>query len=379
LPVLTQRLEASCFAPQTMAFAAEAGDLLALREAMRAALERAEIGPLRALWQASSGAYKSAHENAKLRVPRETVARACDALEATWNGPESKDLNGLDGIDVRGALARVRAACGESLAVHPERWFSFERAAAHILQRGAGASGLHVWMSANALAELLDGPPPANALGPWGELSWVRAVRFFLEDSDEEVRAEDIRNITRDEARFPDPETGEPARMPVLFACDEAARRCALVDILEALVGPYVPSEGPGPFLGPPAASLPLVDPAWDLLPLFRAVGSCFDFSRGARLLVGDALDEALREVSSAAPDRAWWGDFALELHDELYRRPREGTLWKHWDDALPEWPLYRDRFLRLLRGARASGRGVLLVPGAFDDQGPGGPPPLMK
>jgi len=154
---------------------------------------------------------------------------------------------------------------------------------------------------------------------------------------------------------------------------------------LEMLVGPYMPSRGPGPFLLPPTCAEPLVDAAEDDLGFWFVHGSTLDDAIAELDGFSEAI-EKMRERAKGIPLswKAW-----LRVQAERGRCGRaqyEALLkeagfaewgsalppcWKAWHEVQSEWwPRCRERYERLLNDARAGGDAVVFTMSFPDDQG---------
>jgi hypothetical protein len=139
---------------------------------------------------------------------------------------------------------------------------------------------------------------------------------------------------------------------------EERLRHPSFVELLEAIVGPYESSRGPGPFLPMPAAARPLV----------------FDEPPDAHFLAdASSLRAAIDEVRAArAPVKPWDDD------EELYEWSPTAPPWNvPWSTLALRWEPFRDRFVALLNEALETDRAVLFVSAEVGDLGPGGTVPV--
>lgn len=180
--------------------------------------------------------------------------------------------------------------------------------------------------AAEALTLLTEPPQPAGIPHEPIDISWVRRVSL---DGDTVPNAaalgfdvDDDWTITIDDA------------------LQRVASQLGLFDVLEACVGAYVDSVGPGPFLERPAEARPLVDTAWKALPLFRTMPLL-----DAWILDGAALDSTLRMLETATPNVSSvleeWPRLKLRFRKALERARRDdgALLLLANDESHPFWP----------------------------------------
>lgn len=353
--MLLERFDVAVYGPQTMAFPAPREGVEALTAALAALYEIGDATPYRRLWDDLVPRHLAKASEARWIAPSKTLERFCEQARATLpRGVLEVAEPALD-------ATRTWLGTRESFRTHPESWFLLEHLQSYLEQEWT-----RMHPSLDALPDLLvrirDERPPEGWLAsapPLEDLGWLRVYREVMDDG----------ALRDDPAASVIPEWIEE---PV-DALDEVHRRSNLALVLAALVGPYVTSRGPGPFMGPLACSRRLEDPSWHWL---RATGTIADEGRvgDARVLDGSVLEDALRETERATPSRAWWGpdgEITREIFDETYgtgaRSPRLS-----WEAVQSEWPRCQARFLTLLGDARAKGEAVLLVPATISSQGPG-------
>jgi hypothetical protein len=356
--MLLDRFDVAAYAPQTMAFPVAREPLERLRAALRAVFVADDPAPYQRLWDELVPGHLAKKAEARWVVPSPAVERFCVLAE---------ELLPRDVLETAGpALVETRAWLAGRTAVrtHPENWFLVEQIRSYLESEYSRAHPIMHRLAdvldrvrGDRLPELYDETPPPVV----EDVSWLGAYRARLEGRDVPDR--------RGASEVPEwLEEQEPHEV-----LDEVHRRLSTAVLLEALVGPYRMSRGPGPFMGPPASARPLEDSAWHGLieeGSFEQMGRV----RDARVLEGTALNEAIRETEHAPPSRAWWfpdGDMLREEFDELYGDD-EGRPWLSWEAVQSEWPRCRARFLALLEQARASGEAVLLVQAEVCSQGPG-------
>jgi hypothetical protein len=157
------------------------------------------------------------------------------------------------------------------------------------------------------------------------------------------------------DALLPSPAQGgfEPDwEVSVQEAALKALSQLAIGDVLDVLVGEFLPSHGPGPFLALPEHGARLLDAGSARLPLFTIDGLELP---DVRLLEGATLAAEQARVQSATPGLGWQrerlGDVELD----------EAAVIDAW------WPRLKERYLGLLEHAAANDRSVLLLEGGFD------------
>jgi hypothetical protein len=134
---------------------------------------------------------------------------------------------------------------------------------------------------------------------------------------------------------------------------------CGVVGIdwfVDMLVGPHVPSSGPGPYLEVPGRASLLVDRRWEMLPLFRSGARTIDYLDIAGRLSGHWFALAGEDLARTAGDVS---SAPLRLRHEITDEPIP-ALWTSSIDAASAEP-FRLRFIELLSHAHAAGDAVLL------------------
>lgn len=303
--MLLERFDVAAYGPQTMAFLVSRERIAELGAALRALFEAEDLGPYRKLWDAI--------------VPEHLAKKAA----ARWVVPTSvvRDFCAL-----AGAPASLRNEDENELRVHPENLFLLEHYRSYL---EVEETREHPALDSipDLLARLKDDALPDG---------WLETPVPTIDEAS-------VLEALRDELD------------PMFDPREELRRRLNVDVLLEALVGPYVMSRGPGPFMDAPAVSEPLE-------------------ATGARVLAGAAVTEAIAETERATPSRAWWfpdGEMAREIFDERYGGGRHAQ-WMSWDAVQSEWPRCRARFIALLEEARAKDEAVLLVPATISSQGHG-------
>jgi hypothetical protein len=365
--MLHHRLDVAVYGPQTMAFVVDASAMERYCAALRRAVGDGEATELHALWREHAPRYFEARSRTRWRVPAPTLRALLDLGER----------HATDGSAERASITRARDWLGtrDHVDAAPDTWFVLEAA------RGRLVSDLLVPLWLHILAGELDalraGIPrlEERPTGPRGDIAWAREIRQATDPRDGSVRAlADLPDWSV--AAIVDP----PATLPAWVDSPRTAEAHAFeqlagADVLEVLVGPYRRSVGPGPFLPPPRAGVPIDDVHAPRLPLFaerhgeHGVMPIID----GRLLVGDAIDAALDEAHATEPGTGWWTAWDRERHLEL------GTTASGWRDlasVAADWPRVRDRYVAALRDARRTGHAVVVVPARLDDQGPVAGPP---
>lgn len=402
--------------PQTLAFRVSARRLAVLREGLRAAYERADGEALREAWRAHYPAYDERRRRLGWRVSAATIRGLLGELRTALDKVrrESAELHLIEdylenlGRQLRRWEPLVDAAAYMDLA--PGSFLGFATRARYQIRTflAGGPAPLSIyWDSYGHDLETLLAPaagPKAVECGegitaepapPVGMIERTRDVQFFAVDFDYETRervrlgerrGSDLTNLMWDEAVLAD-----GTEVVVAMARDDATVAIRLEPQIELLVGPWVRSRGPGPFAAQPAGVRFLVDPAWDLLELYRA-GAATNLAWRPPpwwFIEPTQIGEAISELSTVDPDRTgplgssggrghegdlndndndldrdtydgWYDDWGVE---------RAG--WLSWDEAKEVWwPRCRERARALLEEAAAAGDAVVFTRYWPEDQG---------
>lgn len=286
-------------------------DLAALRAGLTELHRSGDGRGLEALWVKLRNAYDVARARRRWRVPGETIAAAFEVARYAWGrlDAEATSTSSLFGTPERGEIDWRLQRGAEIASAHdvcPARWFDVELRLTLAQRAHEGLAPVHTPMLVRALLDLFEPPVALQFQGPVGDQGWLRGLRFAPEDDDREVAAEDLPNPTRDRVfGANNARLGTP--YGVVERLDGAVGLAWLVD---ALVGPWTPSEGPGPCVDLRGAPLLDVDVA-TVLPVFRA-GIRVDPDRAPHVLhapwevlVGDDLRDAIDRVRAATPVKA--------------------------------------------------------------------------
>lgn len=334
-----------------MAFAVGRDRFTPLRDSLRAVVEAGDVEPMRWMWNQHRARTMHERNNVRFRVESSHLLALCsEGLEA------AHALNIV--ADVSPVLTWLKNREVADLA--PPSWLALAAgweigSQAEALLREGGERGRFIATSrVQTLTEALAGLPSPIAMadaprGPQSELGWLRSLKFREASSDRwSARVTDPATdivLVPDEANFYD---HEPTPSSLL---DAVRDRLALGDMLEATTGPFMLSEGPGPFLPTPPMAEPVEAPTWKRLPLFDVSHWNWPLL-DVHVLYGAKLEHAAAWALDVAPERAWHDRFNVEPIDESL-----------WQDAISEyWPRCRDRFVGLLRGARRQEQVVLLL-----------------
>ena len=256
-----------------MAFAVNRKELDELRAALRHVIEEAETERMRAVFDRYTPRFKRDLGRLRFRVRRATLEDFCaiaqraaalldlevdlSELEHWLQGREALDLKPNHWLNLGGSVAG--APTKELLNLNESKGVRL------VLK-----NRVHVLLS--LLRELRDpdtkDEEPLSSPRPeaW-DVSWVKDLRFGSHQ-DAPSRTTIVDPI-EDVLLAPSGLTlgsGDTAPYDLLNRVRDAIRP---LDILQALIGPFVMSEGPGPFLPMPEMAVPLEDPSWDKLPLF--------------------------------------------------------------------------------------------------------------
>lgn len=353
--MLDLRFDIPCYAPQIAAFPVDPADLAALRDAL-ADVHRGDARAVEHFVDARHDEFARATRAARWRVPRSTVERLVAVVDDHCAALPERRAE----LAAAAAQLRARAPAGPVLDVPAARWHWLETAFGPVRFMPEGWGSIFV----DALAELLTEPRLPAKPAPVGSLGYVAEARVFRAGTDEPIAAEDADPFA-DDVRFT--LDGERVDLAPLTFVDRVRQAIGGRTLLEMLVGPFVPSRGPGPFLPCPAAAVPLIDPA-SAPPLFRA-HPLFP----AHVLAGDeALRAARAEIAAAiAPIKPW-------AEGELHEHSPTDPPWDvPWSALVPRWDKWRARFEGLLDEARVRRQAVLLVDVEIGDMGPGSRMPV--
>lgn len=342
-----------------MAFAVDTPSFTRLRAGLREVLERGLTRTLRSLWPDIVPAHDREWKRVRWRLPSDLLLRWCRAVGAA-GGRETEE-----------ALAEVTAWLHQrpSAVMKPDLWLGLchcsveelrPRVEAGSLKNGDTLPDLLVQVAVSQLRELMDESPPEEDASspecPIQDVAWVAGLRFKTGEAGR-MRAH-VEGPTTDAVVIPDGVSFDTVRPE--SPCDVLAAvrdRVHLWHLLMALVGPYIRSRGPGPFLAPEALGHPIEDPTWCVLPLFEVgrPGAAqhwrWPLLRAWYIPPGEA-DAVRRRVETARPSRAWHQRFnAAKVEPERWR-----TL------VQTRWPHLRERFTDLLAEATHAGRTVVLV-----------------
>ena len=367
--------------PQWLAWSVDAAALARLRTGMRRVVERGEVRVLDALWDDLVGAFRRDARGARWRVPVATLADLAALLR------EARSLDEVDAPELDGCIAMLRGLVGDHarVDVNPKVWLSvpvlwasldrYFRNDGHDDATRVDALRFMACMQLRGVGELhaLSSPLDLDD-GTWSwldpvhgqGLDWVRGVRF--REGGRELDADEVQNFMTAEAFSSE---ALPADTPHSLRI-VVHNRARVGDILRLMVGPFMRTQGPGPFVPMLEVAQPLEDPEWERLPLFRIPGAGGLSWRhpDAAFLEGDALLAAADEVLAWCPPFRWWKD---EEDRSIYsHRGHQSRGWQTLEGCEEYWPASRDRFVALCRRAHSAGRAVLLHRELPGDQGPG-------
>jgi hypothetical protein len=337
--VLLSRFDLPCYAPQTMAFLVRRDDVAELRRALDGLFVRGEGRALAALWDRLRTSLEHERRTRRWRFPRATLERLCvDALALCAGHPEAI-------AKLTQAVARNHdvAPHGSHLIVPARRWRDLE------IRFGPMRFIPESWSTffADALDSLFT-LPEEDPTRPLVDLSYVATAARENEH--------DVRCVI-------DGETIVTSRWQF---SEQVRTHTAFTELLEAMVGPFESSRGPGPFLPMPGAARPIIDP--------RTILPVFDYPPEAHVLDDrPSLSAALDEVRAARAPVKPWDDDA-----ELFEWSPTAPPWNApWSTLAPRWEPYRDRFIDLLNAALETERAVLFASAEVGDLGPGGSVPV--
>lgn len=335
------------YGPTTVAYAISRVHLDQLRGALGEAVTAGRVWPLRALWKRYSPDFLTSWRAARWAVPAETFVDLLARGRAQLDAADPEALEEPDRY-----LRTIEAA---------ERWAANRDAC---VMTHEDWRILRVWYD------------DTEFLGStWTDLACERLDALMAgRDLREEPRGFDDRFEDFDgEGGDENPFIGL-SFLNRLGVCLYSEGR--LPDLLEAMIGAYASSAGPGLFLGPSRFAEPLLDPDLPFLPAFdqalemdaelETQGPLVD----AGVLVGDALQAALDEALSAEPTMDW------RTEDRFDARFEGRWGWKSWAACQPDWPAAQARYVQLLRAAIDGGDAVLTWVDLPDDQGPSRLPP---
>jgi hypothetical protein len=394
-PVLL-RVDVPYDGPQVLAYRAPADGVRALREALRIAFEHGDGTPLRQQWRRHIDGYRAERAATWWRVPRATLLELVDELrKACARAEQEGDPDGGDSLEPE-CRAALRAECDRwseiaerapCVDLAPDRWLPFitscrfrarPYARGHA-QRRPLAYEWERW--ASVLAEL-DRPhgsrDPDSYMehdgesAPPGTLEVFRDVRYYLEtfdpDTDESVRgpeisADELQNPMRDPVVL-----GDGTETVLMHAWDRALAMMRCRSHLELLVGPFVPSRGPGPFMPRASVAKGIVDSGWLFLDVFRHLPRA-GFAPGWLVIEPEDIASALDEIPDE-PTRELEEEVGGEHERELWGTAKAPD-WIEWEDAVRQWwPRCRERYVALLEEAQRAGDCVVMAGEAPDDQG---------
>lgn len=382
--------------PQVLAFRVPAEPLAELRLALRTAYVDGDGEALARVWRQLVPSHRDELRRVRWRVPGETVRgllqamkdRCHEALEVTAirsrHGPAPED----DCLWVAEACeAQLAALSSRSVDFAPSRWLFEALRIRFQLRAGWNPAEGHYplnfqwafwarWVeafdqrsTAEDWGEELEEPVDEGLLSRVGKVEFLQTMvnpRTFAVSVGEPITLEEAAEEHVDflgncnHLRFGDGETSSS-----MGTWEAACRAMRVPAMLESLVGPWVPSAGPGPFVPIPDAAEPLVSQSPQVLPLFR-----YGWARGEReaaswwwCLSGDGLGGALQAIPEQ-PVRVEHDHSPSDVDGEGFR-------WVSWEAAADShWTLCRERWADLLADAQRSSDAILLTHWLPDDQG---------
>jgi hypothetical protein len=327
-----------------MAFIVDPEDLLEFRGTLQALMERADADAWTKMWRKQWPAYAHRLKRVRWRVPKHLVQKICDLVLPLPGQPKPP------------ILAELIRSEPSTIDFCPNPWFAIADTARSVgnALEDAGATPMAepvINMKKGILADLLSEWQPNGAcqykqIDEWDcstvELGWVRQLRYRPEGSSEEFsKPTDLWTDTV--IGFP----GADFDVQPFRVIAEIRNALGFDGMLEALVGPFVLSRGPGPFLPIPAAASPIQNPSWNILPLFRETRLLDVWT-----LEAEEIAETLANIRHAKPDRDWH-----QAHDVrmVPKRVWEGLIKN-------EWPRLQARYIELLAEAQQFNRTVLFT-----------------
>lgn len=334
---------------QTMAFVVSSEGLGAFRAALQAVLERGDARPMLAL------AASTERPDVKVQLDAAQVRRWC--AQATEAATALK-------LDPNLATLEAWLAGKTTVEVFADRFMPVAQTVANLngWQSLAEVSAL---IATNRIAVLLEGlrqlddePEVFDEVEPVHQLDWVRTLTFRDASGAVFDTVQDKRN---------DAVVGVPATDFEFAPIDVFERVRAQSrgwDTLERLIGPFAPSQGPGPFLPVPDDTQSFESAISKRLPLFEGVNE--PLMQGS-FLDGEALARAAASLKTAQPRRDWH-DTPIDDHDW------KALVAKHWERC-------RRRFERCLTDAAKARQAVVFLPSERSHPFwlEGGWPPVVK
>lgn len=358
------RFEVPVYGDHVDAWPVDRVDLAALRAGLIELHCSGDGRGLDALWARLRPGYELARGRRRWRVPGDTFAAAFMAGRLAWARLDVADRPEwlTEKVDADELEARLRQGVeGRAHDVSPARWFDVETWLT--TARASTLPSLHTPMLVNALLDVHQPVRDLDFPGPDGDQRWLSRLRFRAEAGDREVAAEDLPNRMRDLVLDGG---GEAVGTPHGIV-EDLHGAIGLAWLVDALVGPWTPSAGPGPCFdlrGRPLLDLDIAT----VLPLFRA-GTRADPDGEALLLrspwevlVGEDLRTAIDLVRGAVP-----GGVRHDVQDDEAAGVAGGPWWATAPqrEIARAFPVMRARTLHLLERAHAEHQAVLLLPRA--------------